>query len=370
LSAPNQFIASAEIAAALQDNTRCNKLLEQHGNQAVFDAAQQFGVLELMWHKHDTTNINLGNEWKQHYLQSVALNQLRHEALKKLSTSLASTTLQKPVIAFKGYALAYTIYPNPWLRPRADIDLLSSEVDADKLGELLIDSGYSLAERIPGKIISKQQTYLLQLSDDCLFAIDLHWRLSNRQRIAAMLTHEDIIQNAIQLDELGAGLYIPDNIHSLLIACLHRLGHHAEEDNLTWLYDIVLLIRSMTRRELDKCAHIAQQRGCFSILRDCVMASQAQFGILLDAQTREQWQNIDTSNEQAELYTRKGISEARYIYDDLKVLSLIDGAKLIREHVFPDAAFVRTSMPDSPNLIHAYCNRIYQGMRKYLAARK
>jgi hypothetical protein len=370
LNSPGPLISSAEIAAALQASDSCNSLLEQHGNQALLDAAQQFGVLELLWHQHDTTKTDLGTQWKQQYLQSVALNQLRHQAVTKLSASLASTTLQKPVIAFKGYALAYTIYPNPWLRPRADIDLLCFEADAGKVGELLTEFGYSLAERIPGTIISKQQTYLIPLSDGCLFAIDLHWRLSNRQRIAAMLTHQDIIQNAIQIDELGAGLHIPDNIHSLLIACLHRLGHHAEQDNLTWLYDIVLLIRSMTQQELDNCAHIAQQRGCFSILRDCVMASQADFGLLLDAQTQEQWQSFDTRNEQAELYTRKGLSEARYIYDDLKVLSLIDGAKLIREHVFPDAAFVRTSMPDSPNLIHAYCNRILLGARKYLAARK
>ena len=144
---------------------------------------------------------------------SVANETLKSNALVELFESFASAGLTHTIL-FKGSALAHSIYPKPWLRPRSDNDLLIDIEAYSEYEKIFARLGYQKIFSIEGQYVSYQNTFSKKLSGHSHINIDLHWRISNRQILANSYSVAELMRSGNKLDRLSSLISIPSAVDS------------------------------------------------------------------------------------------------------------------------------------------------------------
>lgn len=180
----------------------------------------------------------------------------------------------------KGAGLAHIRYPDPTLRPRADSDLWISEAERDTLDRVLQRAGYSKPLAIDGNLISYQCSYCWTEENGARHYYDVHWRISNHSVIAygGMFDLEDCRERGVRVQQLGAQARTLGDADALLLACVHRLAHHADEERLIWLYDVHLLIDAMDERQTRWFMQRADEVRLVGVCRDAIARAAEYFG--------------------------------------------------------------------------------------------
>ena len=140
----------------------------------------------------------LQESWPQAIRQTChedAVAQAMHELATRAETGRILAMLGRAEIRpllLKGTGLAYSHYPSPVLRPRADVDVLVAPSEREAAWRILQDLGY---RRIGGPA-GTFGGYQLELHYDdprgVTHNVDLHWRISNAQSFAWLFTFEDL----------------------------------------------------------------------------------------------------------------------------------------------------------------------------------
>ena len=151
-------------------------------------------------------------------------------------------------ITLKGIVLAHTVYPEPGLRPMADIDLLVRPADRLRAIEVLARLGY----RTPGpeaERLGESRCFAELVRDGVL--LDLHWDIARYLRFDGVVRvdHEGLWSRArpLALAEGRSLALCPED--TLLHLVLHlTLG--SDFARVLWYADIDALIRRHAR-ELD-----------------------------------------------------------------------------------------------------------------------
>src|SRR5207247_8298772 len=98
-----------------------------------------------------------------------------------------------PALVIKGAALAYSRYPEPWLRHRNDNDVLVRGDGAKAAGCVLSMLGYQPgANALPGELANHQLPYVKTDRLGFRHVVDLHWKISNRPLFANVLTFDEL----------------------------------------------------------------------------------------------------------------------------------------------------------------------------------
>lgn len=115
----------------------CQEIKEWH---PLLSAAEQEGMSPLLKRHLDAAGV----DYPVSIRRSLSLLVRRHQHLATIRTTILEEVIQllaeagiQPLI-LKGAALAYTLYPDPALRPMRDIDLLFRKEDAHQAQRLLI----------------------------------------------------------------------------------------------------------------------------------------------------------------------------------------------------------------------------------------
>lgn len=264
---------------------------------------------------------------------AVALEMARRSAFVAGYEQLAGAIGRKPLV-FKGQALAHTLYPQPWFRPRSDTDILLDRDDMPAAIEALTALGYTPDASIPGDLLLTQQS-LRKRSTGVEHAWDLHWRLSNRPAFAQLLDHEELRTEArpVRLDRIV--FQAPGPVHSLLIACLHLAGHHLGEVRLIWLQDIHLLASSLTDAEVERFLARASDSP---VLRGACHAALALTWTYLPAERTGAWSRQLDPGPGARLGTdRRHLTR---LVQDVRAVGSRRWPSLLRQHLFPPAGYM------------------------------
>ncbi len=163
-------------------------------------------------------------------------------------------------IFLKGAALAYTVYADAALRPGADQDMLIRPDEADRVRAIFERLGYEPELQPPGEHIASQFGFRRTDARAMVYLFDIHLKISNALVYADRLSYEDIRAEAVPMPRLDARALAPSPVHSLVIACVHRIAHHADTDDLLWLYDIHLLAGSLTGEEWARALTLADAK--------------------------------------------------------------------------------------------------------------
>ncbi len=170
-----------------------------------------------------------------------------------------------PCLLIKGAALGYSRYPEPWLRPRHDSDVLIRTQDAAAAGGILTDLGYEQPTALVGEFISQQRCFVKTDRLGVRHVFDVHWKISNRAVFADLLSFEELWARAIAVPALGDCARAPADVHALILACLHPAAHHSNMENLVWCYDIHLLASGLGPAEYDEFATIVRNKKVAAI---------------------------------------------------------------------------------------------------------
>ena len=269
------------------------------------------------------------------------------------------------LLLLKGAALAYTHYRRPYLRPRNDVDLFLRRADLGRGEEILASLGYERAPEADAELWTGQRHYVRAAPTGAAF-VDLHWKVANALAFAEALTFEDAWLRSVAVPALGPfarTLSAPD---ALLLACIHRVAHHQDRVNLLWLWDIHLIASGLSAAEwevfLDRSTWARMRLVCARSLR---LARECFGTEIPDAASEAIGAAAD---EPAAAFLRGGLRQVDVARADLAMLaSWRQRFALVREHLFPPVAYMRTKYARCPAVLLplAYLYRIVRGAPKW-----
>lgn len=294
---------------------------------------------------------------------AAALDAAREPELRSVIAALADV---KPVL-IKGAGLAYTHYRRSELRPREDTDLLISDADKGRVATVLERLGYERATEVDGELVTAQCHF--QRRDRCgvRHALDVHWRMSNVRAFAEALSYDEIVAASAALPRLGPAARVPSAVHSLVIACAHRVAHHGDTDQLLWLFDIHLLARSLTVAERDQFTALVTARRLRAVAAKGLASAAAAFGGI-DTHWIAVLQAAPAMVEPSAAFVGGPMRRVDVLTADLAATARWrDRIRLLREHLFPAAAFMyeRYGTHRAAALPILYAHRIVSGAPKW-----
>ena len=287
---------------------------------------------------------------------AVTVDCIRHAELVAVLAELSAAGV-RPIV-FKGAALAHSHYPAPHVRVRADADLLVAPPDVRPLADVLDRLGYVRPVETSGRLVSYQSHYHKTDRYGVIHAFDVHWRISNLQLLANRFTYQELWQSRVPLAALGPSAVTVDDVHALLLALVHRAGHHPGSRNLLWISDLHLLASRLTPDAAGRVGQIAGARGLgqlavdgLSLARDCFGSAAVDpvIGAL-----RAEGLNRDVVVIQGP-WTQAGVLRL-----DLGALpSWQARGRLMREVLFPSTAYMRARYSVRSNLLfQGLCLRV------------
>jgi Uncharacterised nucleotidyltransferase len=253
----------------------------------------------------------------------------------------------RPVL-FKGTALAYDLYEAPGLRVRADTDAIIAFSDAQRTGELISASGFTLAHSAGGDVASSQASYIREDNRFGNHTIDLHWQISNSALLSVLFTYEELRASATPLPSLHTDALAAGPLHALLLACLHRAVHrqipyyvdgvaYYGGDRLVWLYDILLLARTLTDLQWQELITQASKKGLCSTCLGGLQDTTDRLGLVIPDFVR---QRLNVADETVDAYLSAGLMRQHWL-DFWSIQSSEKKLAFARELIFPPRSYMR-----------------------------
>jgi Uncharacterised nucleotidyltransferase len=331
--------------------------------------AEHHGVGALVWEASGADAMLAVHEALDATVRAaVAREVFVQREVRAVTAALAKEGLR--ALLLKGTALAYSTYPRPWLRPRTDTDLLIAPADADAVSRVLGAAlGYERTDALTsGSLVSHQWAFERRDSHGVRHVLDLHWKIVNPHMLADALAFDELWGTAATVPPLGEAARVPSSLASLALACIHRVAHHQGQDRLIWLYDIHLLASRLTDAEWQALSDLAVRRGIAAICLDGLRVAHGALGTTVPAGIASRLEAA-APREPSRRFVSDALNRRGVLMSDLAVLpGWSDRLRLLREHAFPPAAFIRRRYGvTSPIWLPAlYVHRLVTGAYKWV----
>ena len=287
----------------------------------------------------------------------------RERELRQVLAALAEAGI-RPVL-LKGVVLSRTHYRRPELRPRTDTDFIIPTSARDATARALIELGYKRVPEAAGALTTGQFHLHKHDAMGLFHALDVHCQISNVRAFANVLSYAELVSDARPVPSLGPHAWGASPVHALMIACVHRVAHHANTDSLLWLLDVSLLARSLGPPERNCFAELAGARGIRAVCRNTLMLAHAAFGGI-DA---EWLASLRTESvEPTAAFLLGPMRHVDILKEDLRASPrLWQRLQIVGEHLFPSSSFMyeRYGTRRKFKLPFLYAHRIVTGMPKW-----
>lgn len=357
------------LESALRGQFTCPELSDGAARR-LCEAAAEHGVAALLWNALSPEDPRAGR--LRAALRPLARVEASRDVFVQRDLETVTGALDRagvPALLTKGAALAYAVYPEPWLRPRIDTDLLVRAADLDRAGAVLVACGYQRSDALSsGTFVSHQLAFERTDVHGVRHVIDLHWKTANPQLLADALRFEDLWQGATPVPALGPAARVPARAASIALACVHRLAHHQGHDRLIWLYDLELLTASLTPGEWTSLVALASARRVAGLCLHGLREARTRLGSALP-EAVERSLEAAASGEPSRRYLERTVGRGAVLVSDLAALrSWRARLQLLREHVFPPPAFLRHRYGGDTRwpLSALYVHRVITGASKWV----
>lgn len=296
---------------------------------------------------------------------AAAVEAARQSELRRVLGALAGAGV-RPVL-IKGASIAYTHYVRPELRPSADADLMVPPDSRRAVERALTAIGYRQPLESMGDLMSGQFHFQKRSRAGLEQALDVHWRISNVRAFADALSYEEIARDAVPVPPLGPHALGTSAVHALLVACTHRVAHHADSDAPLWLFDIHLLARGCGAAERAVLVDLAYARRMRAVCARGLQLADAAFGGI-DAGWIGELAAAGGDVEPSAAFLGGGMRPVDILRANLAATPRWRGrVQLLREHVFPSSTFMyeRYRMRRPIALPFLYLHRLLSGLPKW-----
>jgi len=268
-------------------------------------------------------------------------------------------------LVIKGAHLAHSVYPSPSLRPRADTDLLIDASARDAVIATLASAGYSPAPLTSGTLILGQFLYERTLGPGVVHYVDVHWRAASPLVFGDAFDVESMTAEGAPIPGLGPAARGPATHDALALACVHVVAHHWPDASLRWLYDLRLLAGSLDGVSRARFARAASDGRYRAVAASALERAREAFpSPSIDAAIAALGR-APARDEPSAALTDPGRRPLGDFLLDLRVAGWRRGATLVREHLFPPAAYMRAAFGPRP-LPLAYAARFARAIRRRL----
>ena len=268
-----------------------------------------------------------------------------------------------PVLLMKGAALAHLYYPDPCLRPRFDTDLLVRRADMPSVRRVMRALGYSRSNRTSGDLVMPQEQFVKDDRRGTAHVYDVHWKMAIPVLFADVLRFDEVVARAIEVPALGAHARTLGRVDALLLACVHRLAHHHGDERLLWLYDIHLLANDLDRELCGRFSDLAATKQIRAVCAEGLTLAHRWLHTRLPAEVLHSLA-ARHSDEPTAVYVGTPLRQVDVLVSDLRALGAWPARwRLLREHLFPPAAFMMKRSGVSSRLLlpALYATRIVRG---------
>ena len=342
--------------------------------EALLAAADDHGVSPLVGQalhrasNRDAWSMELRNRFWQATCGAAAVEAIRRHELVQTLGALADAGI-RPLL-MKGTALAYTVYPAPHLRPRLDTDILVRRQEAPVVAGVLRSRGYTRSSQVAGQLVSYQESFEKRAAGGLPHVVDVHWKVSNPQVFADLLSHDELARESVAAPSLGPAARAMGPRHALFMACVHRVAHHQDSERMIWLYDIHLMVRAAGRQTLEGFVALARETRTRAVCHHGLTRAAERFGAPVpDCVTEPLTVHPDEATEPTADFMEGPMHKVDVLRSDLRHLQhRSDRLRLLREHLFPPASYMRRRYDGaSQTMLPAlYAHRLVSGAWKWL----
>jgi hypothetical protein len=277
-------------------------------------------------------------------IHAAAAESLRFEDLRALLDAFSTHGIR--VLIIKGTGLAYDIYEVPELRPRGDTDLLIDAADCGAMRSLMHELGYESLLTSGDTLAVRQQSFTRHGH-----VYDVHWDVTNSPVVRNALPLAELLSRAIAVPRISADAWAPSHTDALLLACLHRVAHHHDNERLIWLYDLHLLRERMSPNEHATFWRLAAKRRLVAICERSIALAEEWFECVSHDRAADWLRNADRHrDEPSAAFLDRSRSRAAVLGGELKALGWLSRLRRLRELTLPPPAFIRQSFPGAPRV--------------------
>jgi hypothetical protein len=332
----------------------------------VIEQARLHGVLpSLYWQirnfaGHLTLPVDGLQELRTGFLNTAARNLLLY---RELAAILGPFQLRGiPVILLKGLHLAKFVYPEPALRPMADIDLLLRPDDLSQAAQILQDMGYNAGREFElGRAVRKHQ-HIPPLYQPGKAPVELHWNIATPG--SPLQVDLDGLWSRAQPAEIAGFSTLVLSPEDLL---LHLSLHLLQDEfigGLRRLYDIAALASFFDRRlDWELASRRSADWGCRKSLFLVLHLASTLLNAPVPATVLGQLRPTDFTPQIEALARRRALSvrpAEPELHPDLarlrrrRPLSVKTGALLGALFPYPEYVAAKYSLPPGSRKVYFY----------------
>jgi len=150
------------------------------------------------------------------------------------------------VLILRGPALAFSVYPDPAMRPSTDLDLLVRPEQVVRGRAILESLGYRcLAKRFEtARDFFREECFIHQNNLGNKFPVDLHWvhwELHPFFKGSEEVDVEDLFRRSWKVETPTVAFETLHPVDYLIHSAIHLVMIHRMEMRLSWIYDTALL---------------------------------------------------------------------------------------------------------------------------------
>lgn len=248
--------------------------------------------------------------------ESAYFNSLQSSLIvDKQLTGIADAFAEEGVefLVLKGAALSRTIYPDPFLRPGSDIDIMVRPVDARRARRAMEKAGYTC--NYPYFDVSEryfcEEVFTPKDGRTGIVPVEVHWSPTAFPALNENIDIDSLFHRSVPAMAGTRGIRVMDQADAMIYQAVHMIANHFDNVRLTWINDTAFLCRHLTAT------------GGWETFRS--RAAESRVGPMLRPALR-----------MAELWTGVSIPQDLYVPDheaEKKVLGLFDGVKMRRNDI-------------------------------------
>ena len=287
---------------------------------------------------------------------------LLNDEVRRVADAISAARIHALIL--KGAHVAHAVYPRPHLRVRSDTDLLIAPDSRQGIEKVLLESGYRRSMHVRGATILGQFHFEREHRSGLTVALDVHWRVGAPLLLERLLPARVLFESAVAIPALGAHARGPALEHALALSCLHLAAHHWPTPDLLWLYDVRQIAAALSPDASRRFVDLAKAHGFASVARAVFEETRRLFpGAAIDRLLAALPPPNPREPALALLkHPKRAVDD---LILDLRNASWPDRVRLVSEHLWPDADYMRASSGDAPLPI-AYLRRVARGTRRWL----
>jgi hypothetical protein len=292
---------------------------------------------------------------------------LRASEMRRVVQALGDAGVRAVIL--KGSALAYTHYPEPWCRTRADLDVLVARHQRDEAGRVLRAAGYVPGDLVSGTWLMQQDLWERELAPGAMQMVDVHVEFTNRVFFASHFPAADGLAHAVPAPFAGPHGWQLDPADALIFSCIHRVAHHSRDMRMIWSSDIARQASGCTPEMAMVLVERASRLGVAAICAHELEAARTLWGGRAGAFADVVIGALRDAgrHDASRAFLRADRGRAGDLWLDLCAMpAWSDRWRLLAEHLFPPRTFMLRQPGATPhNLPWRYARRILAGPIKW-----